>query len=84
MRFEPGPGMGGHCLPVDPFYLTWRAREFDFSTEFIELAGKINQQMPYHCVEKIERVLNDTGKTVRGSRIIVFGVGYNPGVSDTR
>ena len=52
MRFEPGPGMGGHCLPVDPFYLSWRAREFDLSTEFIELAGKVNQQMPYHCVAK--------------------------------
>ena len=59
MRFEPGPGMGGHCLPVDPFYLTWRAREFHMSTEFIELAGKINQQMPVHCVERIEGALND-------------------------
>jgi len=55
MRFEPGPGMGGHCLPVDPFYLTWRAREYDFATEFIELAGKVNQRMPYFCVERIER-----------------------------
>ena len=62
MRFEPGPGMGGHCLPVDPFYLSWRAREFDMSTEFIELAGKINQQMPYHCVSKVERALNDAGQ----------------------
>ena len=59
MRFEPGPGMGGHCLPVDPFYLTWRAREFHCPTEFIELAGKINQQMPYHCVQQIERALNE-------------------------
>ena len=59
MRFDPGPGMGGHCLPVDPFYLTWRAREFHMSTEFIELAGKVNQQMPYYCVERIERALND-------------------------
>ena len=59
MRFEPGPGMGGHCLPVDPFYLSWRAREFDMTTEFIELAGKVNQQMPYHCVARIERALND-------------------------
>ena len=62
MRFEPGPGMGGHCLPVDPFYLTWKAREYDISTEFIELAGKVNQQMPYFCLEKIERALNDAGK----------------------
>ena len=58
-RFDPGPGMGGHCLPVDPFYLTWKAREYDMSTEFIELAGKVNQQMPYFCLEKIERALND-------------------------
>jgi UDP-N-acetyl-D-glucosamine dehydrogenase len=84
MRFEPGPGMGGHCLPVDPFYLSWRAREFDMSTEFIELAGKINQQMPYHCVSKVERALNDAGKAVRGSRIAVFGVSYKPGVADCR
>ena len=66
MRFEPGPGMGGHCLPVDPFYLTWRAREFHMSTEFIELAGKINQQMPYHCVERIERALNDADQAGQG------------------
>jgi UDP-N-acetyl-D-glucosamine dehydrogenase len=84
MRFEPGPGMGGHCLPVDPFYLSWRAREFDMATEFIELAGKVNQQMPYHCVEKIERVLNDAAKPVRGSRIAVLGVSYKPGQGDTR
>jgi UDP-N-acetyl-D-glucosamine dehydrogenase len=84
MRFEPGPGMGGHCLPVDPFYLSWRAREFDLTTEFIELAGKVNQQMPYHCVSKVERVLNAAGKPVNGSRIAVFGVSYKPGVGDVR
>jgi len=84
MRFEPGPGMGGHCLPVDPFYLTWRAREFQMSTEFIELAGKINQQMPYHCVERIERALNDAAKPVNGSRILVLGASYKSGVGDTR
>jgi UDP-N-acetyl-D-glucosamine dehydrogenase len=84
MRFEPGPGMGGHCLPVDPFYLSWRAREFDMSTEFIELSGKINQQMPYHCVAKVERALNDGGRAVRGSRIAIFGVSYKPGVADVR
>jgi UDP-N-acetyl-D-glucosamine dehydrogenase len=84
MRFEPGPGMGGHCLPVDPFYLSWRAREFDLTTEFIELAGKVNQQMPYHCVSKVERALNDAGKAVHGSRVAVFGVSYKPGVGDTR
>jgi UDP-N-acetyl-D-glucosamine dehydrogenase len=84
MRFEPGPGMGGHCLPVDPFYLSWRAREFELTTEFIELAGKINQQMPLVCAEKVERALNDDGKPVRGSRIAVLGVAYKPSVSDIR
>ena len=84
MRFDPGPGMGGHCLPVDPFYLSWRAREFDMSTEFIELAGKVNQQMPYHCVSKVERLLNDAGKPVRGSKVAVLGVSYKAGVGDVR
>jgi UDP-N-acetyl-D-glucosamine dehydrogenase len=84
MRFEPGPGMGGHCLPVDPFYLTWKAREYDFQTEFIELAGKVNQQMPYHCLAKIEQALNDAGKPVRGSRILILGVSYKAGVGDLR
>jgi UDP-N-acetyl-D-glucosamine dehydrogenase len=84
MRFDPGPGMGGHCLPVDPFYLSWRAREFGLTTEFIELAGKVNQQMPVVCAEKVERALNDASKPVRGSRIAVLGVAYKPGVSDTR
>ena len=83
-RFEPGPGMGGHCLPVDPFYLTWKAREYDLSTEFIELAGKVNQSQPYFCVEKIERALNDAGKPVRGSRILILGVSYKAGVGDMR
>ncbi|MHB8532081.1 MAG: nucleotide sugar dehydrogenase, partial [Solirubrobacteraceae bacterium] len=84
MRFEPGPGMGGHCLPVDPFYLAWRAREFDMVTEFVELAGKINQQMPYHCVAKAQRALNDRGMSVKGARIAVIGVSYKPGVGDVR
>ena len=84
MRFEPGPGMGGHCLPVDPFYLTWRAREFDVATEFIELAGKVNQQMPYHCVAKVQRALNAAGLAVKGARVAVLGVSYKPGVSDLR
>jgi UDP-N-acetyl-D-glucosamine dehydrogenase len=84
MRFEPGPGMGGHCLPVDPFYLTWRAREFDVATEFIELAGKVNQQMPYHCVAKVQRALNDAGLSVKGARVSVLGVAYKPGVGDLR
>jgi len=84
MPFQPGPGMGGHCLPVDPFYLTWKAREYDLSTEFIELAGKVNQQMPYFCLEKAERALNDVGKPVKGARIVVFGVSYKAGVGDIR
>jgi UDP-N-acetyl-D-glucosamine dehydrogenase len=84
MPFQPGPGMGGHCLPVDPFYLSWRAREFDMATEFIELAGKVNQQMPYHCVAKVQRVLNDAGLSVKGARIALLGVSYKPGVGDTR
>ena len=84
MPFEPGPGMGGHCLPVDPFYLTWRAREFHMSTEFIELAGKINQQMPVHCVELIELALNDAAKPIRGSKIALLGVAYKGGIGDTR
>jgi UDP-N-acetyl-D-glucosamine dehydrogenase len=84
MRFEPGPGMGGHCLPVDPFYLTWKAREYDMVTEFIELAGKVNMHMPYFCLEKIERALNDAGKAVHGSRILLVGVAYKAGVGDLR
>jgi UDP-N-acetyl-D-glucosamine dehydrogenase len=84
MRFDPGPGMGGHCLPVDPFYLAWRAREFDTQTEFIELAGEVNQAMPYFCVERITRALNTHAKAVKGSRIVVFGVSYKAGVGDLR
>jgi UDP-N-acetyl-D-glucosamine dehydrogenase len=84
MRFDPGPGMGGHCLPVDPFYLTWRAREFDFQTEFIELAGKVNQHMPYYCLERAERALNDAGKPFKGSRVAILGVSYKGGIGDVR
>jgi UDP-N-acetyl-D-glucosamine dehydrogenase len=84
MRFEPGPGMGGHCLPVDPFYLSWKAREHDFSTEFIELAGKVNQHAPYLAVEKVELKLNDMGMPVKGTRIGILGVAYKGGVGDIR
>jgi UDP-N-acetyl-D-glucosamine dehydrogenase len=84
MPFKPGPGMGGHCLPVDPFYLTWRARQFQMSTEFIELAGKINQQMPYHCVERIELALNDAEKPIKRSKIAILGVSYKGGIGDIR
>ncbi len=84
MRFDPGPGMGGHCLPVDPFYLSFKAREYDFPTEFIELAGKINQNQPHFCVEKVQRALNDVAKPVKGSRVLLLGVAYKAGVGDVR
>jgi UDP-N-acetyl-D-glucosamine dehydrogenase len=84
MRFDPGPGMGGHCLPVDPFYLAWKAREYDRPTEFIELAGEVNQNMPYFCVEKIAHALNEHAKAVRGARIAILGVSYKAGVGDLR
>jgi UDP-N-acetyl-D-glucosamine dehydrogenase len=84
MRFEPGPGMGGHCLPVDPFYLAFKAREHDFYPEFIELAGKVNQAQPGFCVERIERALNDAGKPVKGSKVLILGASYKGGIGDTR
>jgi UDP-N-acetyl-D-glucosamine dehydrogenase len=84
MRFDPGPGMGGHCLPVDPFYLSWRAREFGVPCEFVELAGKVNQAMPHHCAGRIQRALNDAGLPVRGARILLLGAAYKPGLPDTR
>jgi UDP-N-acetyl-D-glucosamine dehydrogenase len=84
MRFDPGPGMGGHCLPVDPFYLSYKAREHDFYTEFIELAGKINQNQPQWCVRRIERALNEAGKATNGSNVLLLGVSYKAGVGDIR
>jgi UDP-N-acetyl-D-glucosamine dehydrogenase len=84
MRFEPGPGMGGHCLPVDPFYLSWRAREFDLAAGFVELAGTVNQGMPLFCVEKIGHALNAQAKPFNGSRIALMGVSYKAGVGDMR
>jgi UDP-N-acetyl-D-glucosamine dehydrogenase len=84
MRFEPGPGMGGHCLPVDPFYLAFKAREHDFYPEFIELAGKVNQAQPAYCVERIERALNSAGKPVNGSKVLILGAAYKAGSGDTR
>jgi UDP-N-acetyl-D-glucosamine dehydrogenase len=84
MRFDPGPGMGGHCLPVDPFYLGYRAKEQGFYPEFIELAGKINQAQPAFCVERIERFLNGASKPVKGSKILILGAGYKAGSGDTR
>jgi UDP-N-acetyl-D-glucosamine dehydrogenase len=84
MRFDPGPGMGGHCLPIDPFYLAFKARQHDFYPEFIELAGKVNQAQPGFCVERIERALNSVRKPINGSRVLVLGVSYKGGVGDTR
>jgi UDP-N-acetyl-D-glucosamine dehydrogenase len=84
MRFEPGPGMGGHCLPVDPFYLAFKAREADFYPEFIELAGKVNQAQPAFCVERIERALNSAGKPVQGSKVLILGAAYKAGSGDVR
>jgi UDP-N-acetyl-D-glucosamine dehydrogenase len=84
MRFTPGPGLGGHCIPIDPFYLSWRARQFDFQTEFIELAGKVNTSMPYFCAERVSQALNEVRKPVRGSGVLVLGVSYKPDVGDVR
>lgn len=84
MSFKPGPGLGGHCLPVDPFYLAWKARQFDFYTEFVELAGKINENMPYFCLERIAHALNDQEKAVKGSHVHLVGVAYKADVGDLR
>ncbi len=84
MPFYPGPGLGGHCIPVDPFYLSWKAREYDFSTRFIELAGEINTAMPYHVVDSIAHALNQQQKSLKGSRILILGVAYKRDVDDLR
>jgi len=84
MNFTPGPGVGGHCIPIDPFYLTWKARELDFHTRFIELAGEINLQMPYHVRELAIRALNRSGKGLQGAKVLVLGVAYKRDVSDYR
>jgi UDP-N-acetyl-D-glucosamine dehydrogenase len=85
MRFEPGPGLGGHCLPVDPFYLSWKARQYDFYTEFIELAGKVNQNMPYFCRSLISQALNHGRElSLKGAKVLILGVAYKPNVRDTR
>ena len=85
MRFEPGPGLGGHCLPVDPFYLSWKARQYDFYTEFIELAGKVNANMPYFCRSLISQALNHgRERSLKGSKVLILGVSYKANVQDTR
>ena len=82
--FYPGPGLGGHCIPIDPFYLTWKAREYEFSTRFIELAGEINTYMPHYVVEKTKDVLNRCKKAINGSKILVLGIAYKKNVDDQR
>jgi UDP-N-acetyl-D-glucosamine dehydrogenase len=85
MSFKPGPGLGGHCIPIDPFYLTWKAREYDFATEFIDLAGKVNANMPYFCRSLISQALNHGAqKSLKGSRILVLGVAYKADIDDVR
>lgn len=84
MRFTPGPGVGGHCIPVDPYYLAWRAREFDFVDRFVELAGDINLAMPRHVVDLVAEALNEHGRALRGSRVGVLGVAFKPNVRDAR
>jgi UDP-N-acetyl-D-glucosamine dehydrogenase len=85
MPFQPGPGLGGHCIPIDPFYLTWKAREYDFSTRFIELAGEVNQNMPYYCRSRVSQALNHgLGRSLSGSQILVLGVAYKADISDMR
>jgi UDP-N-acetyl-D-glucosamine dehydrogenase len=84
MPFYPGPGYGGHCIPVDPFYLTWKAKEVDYSTKFIELAGEINTRMPYYVVNKTIEALNRRGKSIRNARILVLGLAYKKDIDDTR
>ena len=85
MPFSPGPGLGGHCIPIDPFYLTWKAREFGFYTEFIELAGKVNEEMPYFCRSLVSQALNHSKqRAMKGSKILVLGVAYKPDIADMR
>lgn len=84
MKFTPGPGLGGHCIPIDPFYLTWKAREFGLNTRFIELAGEVNNSMPEFVVKKTMLALNEKGKAINGSSILVLGIAYKPNVDDMR
>jgi UDP-N-acetyl-D-glucosamine dehydrogenase len=82
--FYPGPGLGGHCIPVDPYYLSWKAKEFDFQTQFIELAGQINTNMPYHVVQSVTKALNEQRKSLKGSKVLVLGVAYKKDIDDLR
>ncbi len=82
--FYPGPGLGGHCIPIDPFYLTWKAKSIGRTTKFIELAGEINAQMPAHVVSRVVNALNDRGKALRGSSVLVVGIAYKKNIDDIR
>ena len=82
--FYPGPGLGGHCIPIDPFYLTWKAREYDFHTKFIELAGEVNSGMPYYVIEKVVDALNGRGKSIKNAKILVLGLSYKKDIDDVR
>jgi len=82
--FYPGPGLGGHCIPIDPFYLSWKAKAYDFHTRFIELAGQINSNMPYFVVENISQALSHQGKPLRGSKVLVLGLSYKADIDDLR
>jgi UDP-N-acetyl-D-glucosamine dehydrogenase len=84
MRFNPGPGWGGHCIPLDPFYLSWKARAVGADTKFIELAGEVNRGMPYYVVDQLQHALNDRQKSVRGSAVMLLGMAYKKDVGDTR
>jgi UDP-N-acetyl-D-glucosamine dehydrogenase len=84
MPFYPGPGLGGHCIPIDPFYLTWKAREYDITTRFIELAGQINTHMPYYVVGKLAEAVDRSGRAFTGSKILILGVAYKKNVDDMR
>jgi UDP-N-acetyl-D-glucosamine dehydrogenase len=82
--FYPGPGLGGHCIPVDPYYLSWKAREYDFYTRFIELAGDVNSGMPYHVVTSVAKALNNRKKSLNGSKVLILGVAYKKDIDDLR
>jgi UDP-N-acetyl-D-glucosamine dehydrogenase len=84
MPFYPGPGLGGHCIPIDPFYLTWKAREYDITTQFIELAGQVNTQMPYYVVSRVAEAVDRNGKPFSGSKILILGAAYKKNVGDMR
>jgi UDP-N-acetyl-D-glucosamine dehydrogenase len=84
MPFYPGPGLGGHCIPIDPFYLSWKARQFEFQTRFIELAGEVNTQMPHYVVHRVMEALNERGRSLKGAKVLVLGAAYKKDVDDMR